>query len=63
MGYMNIKPSRFNGREYLVGKNTVPYDNAELDSDPDFDSDEINPEIQKPPLVAEFSCHQLYWWH
>ena len=53
--------SRFGDREYRVGQDTVPYDSAELDSDPDFDSDidEINPDTQKPPLVTEFSCHQF----
>ncbi len=45
--------------EYCVGQDTVPYDSAEIDSDPDFDSDEIIPDIQKPPLMAEFSCHQF----
>ena len=52
---------RFGDREYRVGQDTVPYDSAELDSDPDFDSDidEINPDTQKPPLMAEFSCHQF----
>ncbi len=61
MGCMNSNPSRFCGREYRVGQDTLPYDSAELDSDPDFDrdNDKINPDIQKPPLVAEFSCHQF----
>ncbi len=61
MGCMAAKLSRFGSREYRVRKGTVDYDIADLDSDPDFvsDSDEINPDIQKTSLVAEFSCHQF----
>ncbi len=59
MGGMNAKLSRFCGREYRMGQDTLSYDSAELDSDPDIDSDEINSDTQKPPLVAEFSCHRL----
>ena len=54
MDRMIAKFSRFGGREYHVGQ-----DCAELDPDFDSDSDEIKPDIQKPPLVAEFSCHQF----
>ena len=56
MDRMTAKFSRFGGRAYHVGQ-----DCAELDPDPDFDSDsdEIKPDIQKSPLVAEFSCHQF----
>ena len=54
MYHMIAKFSRFGGREYSVGQ-----DCAELDPDFDSDSDEIKPDIQKPPLVAEFSCYQF----
>ncbi len=59
MGCMTAKLRRSVGREYRMGKDTVVYNTADLNSDPDFDSDidEINHDIQKPPLVTELSCH------
>ena len=45
MDRMAAKFIRFGGRESHVGQ-----DCEELD--PDFDSDEIKPDIQKPPLVV-----------
>ena len=54
MDRMIAKFGRFGGRAYHVGQ-----DCAKLDPDPDFDSDEIKPDIQKPSPVAEFSCHQF----
>ena len=54
MDRMTAHHSRFRGREYRMGQ-----DCAELDPDPDFDRDEIKPDIQEPPLVAEFACHQF----
>ncbi len=59
MGCMIPKLSWLGGRQNRVGQDSVPYDSAELDSDPDFDSDEIDPNIQKPPIAAEFTCHQF----
>ena len=39
MGCMTTKKKRFGGRDYRVGQDSVLYDRAGLDPDPDFDSD------------------------
>ena len=59
MGCMTVKLSRLGGREYREGQDSVTCDSAELDFDPDFDSDEVNSDTENPPLVAEFSCRLL----
>ena len=59
MGCIAVSLTRLDDREYPVGQDSVLYDSAKLDFDPDFDSDEINFNIHKTPLVAEFSFHQF----